>query len=68
MTFDDLCFNDFAKADGDDEDDEAPLYSAVVRFLTKECSRLPRDDFRYTKMCLRTLSYVICLAPPARRF
>ena len=32
MTF--LCFDYFGKADGDDEDDEAPLYIAVVCFLT----------------------------------
>ena len=50
MTF---CENNFGKADGDDaddEDDEAPLYSAVVRSLTKLFSCLRRGDFGYTKM------------------
>ena len=42
--------------DQDDEDNEAPLHSAVVRFLTSICSRLWRGDFRYTQICLCVLS------------
>ena len=52
LTFDDFfSFNDFRLAagqDGHDGHDEAALYRAVVRFLTKSCSRLLRDDFKYT--------------------
>ena len=41
----------FYHFDGDDEDNAAPLYSDVVRFLTTFVSRLGRGDFRYNKTC-----------------
>ena len=58
MTFDDFFLkHDSVKAagdDGQDGHDEAPLYGAVVRFLTTIFSRLRRGNFRYTKTVLST--------------